>query len=389
MPFNITVALPPASATHYLKDELYDLVQRDPAIFEFLQAGSLDGIWYWDLTDPDIEWMSPRFWHVFGYDPATKLHRADAWQDMIHPDDLELALDNFNKHCADPNYPYDQIVRYRHQNGSTVWVRCRGLVIRDAEGTPIRMLGAHTELTALKETEAKLEQQNAALEQANAELKQFAYAASHDLRNPLNTLTALLGRLEKKQDGLDAQGQYILSLATETALRMQRLMNGIGHYSQVASTPLSFEPVDTAQLLQGVADDLASLTHEHQASITWSALPTVRASASGLQQLFQNLISNAIKFTPPERSPRVRVSAERTGPTWTFAVQDNGIGIAVEDHSKIFDLFARLHNASEYEGTGLGLSLCRRVVQRHGGRIWLTSTPREGTTFYFTIPATL
>ena len=128
--------MPQKTNGHYLKRELYQLVREDPSIFDFLQDGSLDGIWYWDLEDPEHEWISPRFWEVFGYDPQEKPHRADAWQDMIHPDDLEVALDNFHKHCADPLHPYDQIVRYRHKNGSTVWVRCRGTVLRDGEGKP-------------------------------------------------------------------------------------------------------------------------------------------------------------------------------------------------------------------------------------------------------------
>ncbi|MEM6647870.1 MAG: ATP-binding protein [Bacteroidota bacterium] len=374
---------------HYLKHELYDLVQRDPAIFEFLQAGSLDGIWYWDLTDPGVEWMSPRFWQVFGYNPATKPHRADAWQDMIHPDDLALALDNFNKHCTDPDHPYDQLVRYRHKDGSMVWVRCRGLAIRDADGTPIRMLGAHTEVTALKETEAELESKNLALEQANAELKQFAYAATHDLRNPLNSLTALLERLDKQRDALDATGQHMLTLATDMAHRMQSLMDGISQYSRLTNQAVAFAPVDLGELVQHVVDDLGSLISRHEAVITWDALPTVRAHTAGLQQLFQNLMANAIKFTPPERTPRVRITAERTGRSWTVSVSDNGIGIGPEHHTRIFDLFTRLNNASEYDGSGLGLALCRRIVQQHGGRIWLTSTPGEGTTFFFTLPTTL
>ncbi|MEM1094875.1 MAG: ATP-binding protein [Bacteroidota bacterium] len=374
---------------HYLKHELYDLVQRDPAIFEFLQAGSLDGIWYWDLTDPEVEWMSARFWQVFGYDPATKPHRADAWQDMIHPDDLAVALDNFNKHCADPDHPYDQLVRYRHQDGSMVWVRCRGLAIRDADGTPIRMLGAHTEVTALKEAEAELERQNLALGQANAELKQFAYAASHDLRNPLNSLTALLERLDQQRGALDATGQHMLTLATNMAHRMQDLMEGISQYSSLTNRSISFQRVDVAALVANVVKDLGTLVSEREAAVTWADLPTLRAHAPGLQQLFQNLIANAVKFTPSERIPRVRITATHTPYAWTFGVSDNGIGIAPEHHAKIFDLFARLHNASEYAGSGLGLALCRRIIQQHGGRIWLTSTPGEGTTFFFTLPTTL
>ena len=145
---------------HYLKKELYSLVQQNTSIFEFLQLGSLDGIWYWDLETQNDEWMSPEFWKLLGFNPSEKKHLASEWQDLIFIEDLKEAIENFNKHCADPNHPYDQIVRYRHKDGSTVWVRCRGIAIRDETGKPIRMLGAHTDLTAFKrlEEELKMEQ---------------------------------------------------------------------------------------------------------------------------------------------------------------------------------------------------------------------------------------
>ena len=142
---------------NYLKNELYKLIQKDSSIFEFLQNGSLDGIWYWDLEFPDNEWMSPSFWETLGYDPAEKKHLASEWQNLIHPEDLKMALDNFEAHCRTPNCPYDQIVRYRHKNGSTVWVRCRGIVIRDLDGKPLRMLGAHNDITELKKTQEELQ----------------------------------------------------------------------------------------------------------------------------------------------------------------------------------------------------------------------------------------
>ncbi len=141
---------------HYLKTELQRKIQEDPSIFDFLESVLLDGIWYWDLENPAHEWMSPRFWLTLGYDPQTKRHLASEWQDLIHPDDLQVAKENLEKHCADPSHPYDQVVRYRHRDGSTVWVRCRGLAIRDAEGRPVRLLGAHTELTAQKRAEQAL-----------------------------------------------------------------------------------------------------------------------------------------------------------------------------------------------------------------------------------------
>jgi PAS domain S-box-containing protein len=144
------------SEIHYLKKELYERIQKDPVIFEFLQSGSLDGIWYWDLENQENEWMSPRFWTILGYDPEEKKHLASEWQDLIYPEDLTVAIENFKKHCVDPNHPYDQVVRYLHKNGSTVWIRCRGIAIRDKTGKPVRMLGAHTDLTPQKQAERAL-----------------------------------------------------------------------------------------------------------------------------------------------------------------------------------------------------------------------------------------
>ncbi len=141
---------------HYLKKELYELLKSDERIFDFIQEGSLDGLWYWDLEHPENEWMSARFWKVLGYDPDEMPHKASAWQDMINQDDLNTALDNFQKHMADPEHPYDQEVRYTHKNGSIVWVRCRGLALRDGNGKPYRMLGAHQDITALKQSQEQL-----------------------------------------------------------------------------------------------------------------------------------------------------------------------------------------------------------------------------------------
>jgi len=156
---------------HYLETELYNRFQEDSTLFDFLQLGSLDGIWYWDLENPEIEWISPHFWELLGYDPAKKKHLSSEWQDLINQDDLKLSLWNFLKHCDDPSHLYDQVVRYLHKDGSTIWLRCRGIAIRDQTGKPLRMLGAHTDLTELKRTEEKLIQKTKELESANRKLK--------------------------------------------------------------------------------------------------------------------------------------------------------------------------------------------------------------------------
>ncbi len=157
---------------HYLKKELYELIKKDESIFDFIQEGSLDGLWYWDLENPENEWMNPRFWEVLGYNPVEMPHKASAWQDIINQDDLKRALDNFQKHVADPSHPYDQIVRYTHKNGSTVWVRCRGLAIRDKKGKAVRMLGAHQDITNIKNTEEKLQQEHQKVKK-NEEMYRF------------------------------------------------------------------------------------------------------------------------------------------------------------------------------------------------------------------------
>ncbi|MDN5128355.1 PAS domain-containing protein [Aliarcobacter butzleri] len=141
---------------NYLKEELYELVKNDPLIFDFIQDAFLDGIWYWDLENPENEWMSDKFWSTFGYDPTTKKHLASEWQDMIIPEDLLLAQKNFNKHLQDSSYPYDQIVRYKHKDGSTVWIRCRGIALYDHDGNPTRLLGAHTNVTSIMKRQQEL-----------------------------------------------------------------------------------------------------------------------------------------------------------------------------------------------------------------------------------------
>lgn len=170
-------AAPAAEATgedgHYLRTELYAQVRSNPAVFDFLQAGSLDGLWYWDLEHPEHEWISPRLWQVLGQDPATRRHLASEWQELIFPEDLALAIDNFRRHCADPAHPYDQIVRYRHADGSTVWIRCRGVAIRDAAGQPLRMLGAHTDVTGLMRAE-EARSAAAALAESERRLRELA-----------------------------------------------------------------------------------------------------------------------------------------------------------------------------------------------------------------------
>lgn len=171
---------PGASEAHYLEEELLNLLHEDPRIFDYLQDGVTDGLWYWDLENPEHEWMSPGFWSLFGYDAASKPHLASAWQELIDPAHRDQALANLEKHCADPRHPYDQVVRYRHRDGSFVWVRCRGIAIRDTDGRPLRMLGAHTDVTADRRARSELRAATRQLERIHEILESVEATAATD-----------------------------------------------------------------------------------------------------------------------------------------------------------------------------------------------------------------
>ncbi|MCR9095488.1 MAG: response regulator [bacterium] len=156
-------SLPGRSTSHYLEGELVALIREDPRTFDFIQNGATDGLWYWDLEQPENEWMSSGFWTTFGFDPATKPHLTAAWQELIDATDLEVSRANFEKHCEDPAHPYDQVIRCRHRDGHTVWVHCHGIAIRDREGKPVRMLGAHRDVTAREVARRRAEDAEARL----------------------------------------------------------------------------------------------------------------------------------------------------------------------------------------------------------------------------------
>ncbi len=239
----------------------------------------------------------------------------------------------------------------------------------------------------VKRTAEALAQQTMELARSNADLEQFAYVASHDLQEPLRMVASYTQLLQRRyRDRLDDDANEFISFAVDGATRMQRLINDLLAYSRVGTRGNDLVPTDANAALQDVLTDLEMTARESGAEMSVDPLPTVRADPVQLRQLFQNLIGNAIKFHG-EQPPRVHVSAERQGEQWRFVVRDNGIGIAPEYAERIFVIFQRLHNRAEYPGTGIGLAICKKIVERHGGRIWLESTPGQGSAFSFTLPA--
>jgi signal transduction histidine kinase len=234
--------------------------------------------------------------------------------------------------------------------------------------------------------EYKVEERTVELTRSNADLAQFAYVASHDLQEPLRMVSSYLQLIEQRyKDKLDAAGTEFMNYAVDGATRMQTMINDLLTFSRVGTRGKPFEPTDCEVILDQTLANLQMAIEESQAIITHDPLPTVMSDDTQMVLLFQNLIGNAIKFRTQEQM-RVHISAQAKGREWVFSVRDNGIGIDPQYFERLFVIFQRLHSKEEYPGTGIGLAVCKRVVERHGGKIWVESQPGQGSTFYFTIP---
>jgi len=250
----------------------------------------------------------------------------------------------------------------------------------------VGILGVSRDITERKRVEVERERLLSDLERSNAELQQFARVASHDLQEPLRMVASYTQLLEKRYKGnLDADADEFIAYAVDGALRMQNMIESLLNYSRVGSHGKPFEPTESESAFEKAMVNLKLAIDESGAGVTHDPLPRVMADEAQLIQLFQNLLGNAIKFYVKEQ-PRIHVSAKQDKNEYLFSVSDNGIGMNPEYFDRIFVIFQRLHGREEYPGTGMGLSICKRIVERHGGRIWVESQPGEGSTFYFTIP---
>lgn len=242
------------------------------------------------------------------------------------------------------------------------------------------------DITERKTFEQQLKQQAEDLARSNADLQQFAYVASHDLQEPLRMVASYTQLLARRYKGkLDPDADEFVNFAVTGAIRMQELIQDLLAYSRVGTRGRRLAPTNCQVVVDNVIRDLQAAIVEAEAVVSHAELPVVVADATQLNQVFQNLIANAIKFRGAE-PPRVHVSAEPDGDFWRIAVRDNGIGIDPQYAERIFVIFQRLHAAHEYPGTGIGLAICKKIVERHGGRIWFESQPDEGSTFFFTLP---
>lgn len=328
-----------------------------------LQMESLFGYAHEELLGTQVERLLPE-----GLRESHVHHRADGVKDL-NARSKRVGLSLYGVRKDDSTFPVDI-------NLSSVRVGDETLVI-----------AAIRDVTGRKRAELLLEANRLELERSNLDLASFAYVASHDLQEPLRMVSSYVQLLAERYRGtLDPDADDFIHFAVDGVQRMQTLIQNLLEYSQVGTAELALVPVDTAELLAAVLVSLAPVIDDAHADITPGDLPTVTADPSQLGQVFQNLISNALKFTTPDEVPRIYVSAARWPDNWRFSVRDNGIGIDPVYAERIFAPFKRLHGIGDYPGTGLGLSVCKRAVERRGGRIWVEAAPDRGTIFHFTIP---
>ncbi|MBV6639955.1 MAG: PAS domain-containing protein [Cyclobacteriaceae bacterium] len=344
--------------------------------------GSKIGTWEFDVVNNVLIWDEAMF-KIYGVPTDKFTHAYDAWKNTLHPDDLDQAELEVQLAIAGEK-EFNTEFRVIWPDNSIHYIKGLALVQRDHKGNPIRMLGTNFDITEEKKLE-ETQRMMAANESKRKEMEQFAYITSHDLREPLVTIQRYLGGfLEDYGQAIDDDARHYIEASVRASNHMQELIVGLLDYSRL-SKEKEIKVVDSNEVLNSVIEDLNALIDSTDAVITAENLPVLKAYPLELKLLFQNLIQNGIKFRRKETIPRIQIQAKQIAGGWQFSFADNGIGIREKDFEKVFTLFRRLHNKSEYEGSGIGLAYVKKIVEIHHGKIWLESSPGKGSTFYFSV----
>jgi PAS domain S-box-containing protein len=304
--------------------------------------------------------------------------------DFVEKKDESTVTMNWEKRSQGIIESYDsKLIR---KDGSPLWVFINSRPFFNDNGKFMGSLNMHTDITERKKAEKTLNLKLEELRRSNEELEQFAYVSSHDLQEPLRMISSYLQLLQRRYQGkIDDKADKYIYFAVDGAARMQVLINDLLEFSRVTTRAEKPEPTDCEAVLNQVLSNLDLYVKQNKAAVSHDPLPEVVADSTQLVQVFQNLIINGIKFHS-EETPIINICAEKKAKEWVFAVKDNGIGIDPQYSEKIFEVFKRLHNKEQYPGTGIGLAVCKKIVERHGGHIWVESELGKGSTFYFTLP---
>lgn len=374
------------------KEKEAELLQTNER-FHYAAKATNDAIWDWDIRNNKVFRVGDGLKNMFGYDISEAEKDDMFWAKRVHPDDIDrmTTMRTNILYNTDELYWEDEY-RFKKANGAYAHVFDKGYIMRDAQGKPIRMIGATQDISERKESEALLIELNSRLKKraeelinSNVELERFAYVASHDLQEPLRMVTSFLQLFRKRYEGkIDETADQYIHFAVDGAERMKKLIMDLLEYSRVGSNPERNEEVDLNVVLHELKEVFLRSSEETGASINIKAMPVIKGNRTLLFQLFQNVVSNAIKYHGKE-PPQIDISCVEKEDHYLFEIKDNGIGIDPAFHEKIFIIFHRLHSRSEYSGTGIGLAICRKIVELHNGKIWVESAPGKGSRFFFTI----
>ncbi|HQT22765.1 MAG: hypothetical protein B7X86_11075 [Sphingobacteriales bacterium 17-39-43] len=397
--FEVTVYPSANGLSVYFKDitfrkEIDSRILEANERFEKVAEATNEAIWDWNIVDNTI-FRGKGFSTLFGLDSTGTNLDLEAWSDHIISEDRDRVLSTINSAINDPDIRiWEEEYRYEMGDGNQAYVLDRGIVIRDKWGKPIRMVGAMQDISYRKEHEQHLRTLNAALskniaelEIANEELEQFAFITSHDLQEPLRMITSFLNQLERKySDKLDDKARQYIGFATDGAVRMKQIILDLLEFSRAGKLNENKKQVNLEELMNQYKLLRSRLIHEKSVKLTHDKLPVISAFSVPLTQTIHCLLDNAIKYSKESEKPIICMSVLDERKHWIFSVKDNGIGIEAEYFEKIFVIFQRLHNRSEYSGTGMGLAIVKKNVESWGGKVWLESEKEVGSTFYFTVP---
>ena len=373
------------------EEEILEMNER----YNLVTKATNDIIWDWDIQTGEVFRTGDGMAAMIDPTNHPSVGTNAFWQSRLHPDDKDEVTEKMDQFLNDPNRVYwTSTFRFRKPDDTYAYFYEKGYLTRNDKKEAIRMIGATRDITIQIETETilkdlngKLKHRAAELAKSNEELERFAYVASHDLQEPLRMVTSFLQLLQKKYEPhLDETANKYIGLAVDGANRMKRLINDLLQFSRITSSKLVLIPVDTNEILDELKELFKLKMQSCNGTLIVENLPVINADKTPILQLFQNLISNAFKYRSLGRDPIVKVSSLERKEEWVFIVEDNGIGIDAKFYEKIFVIFQRLHNKDEYSGTGIGLAVCKKIIERLNGKIWLESIPGEGSKFYFSIP---